>query len=35
MAILVNIGDQQSDLAGGHARRAFKLPSPFYFIAGH
>jgi acid phosphatase len=32
--ILVNVGDQQSDLAGGHARRAFKLPNPFYFIPG-
>jgi acid phosphatase len=30
--ILVNIGDQDSDLAGGHARRAFKLPNPMYFI---
>ena len=33
--ILANVGDQRSDLAGGHARRAFKLPNPFYFIAGH
>ena len=30
--ILVNVGDQDSDLAGGHARRAFKLPNPMYFI---
>ena len=30
--ILINVGDQDSDLAGGHARRAFKLPNPFYFI---
>lgn len=30
--ILVNIGDQDSDLAGGHAVRAFKLPNPFYYI---
>lgn len=30
--ILVNIGDQDSDLAGGHARRAFKLANPMYFI---
>jgi hypothetical protein len=30
--ILVNVGDQDSDLAGGHARRAFKLPNPIYFI---
>jgi predicted secreted acid phosphatase len=28
--ILVNIGDQQSDLAGGHARRSVKLPNPIY-----
>jgi predicted secreted acid phosphatase len=30
--IVVNIGDQESDLAGGHAERGFKLPNPFYFI---
>ena len=30
--IVVNMGDQESDLAGGHADRAFKLPNPFYFI---
>lgn len=30
--ILVNVGDQDSDLAGGHARAAFKLPNPMYFI---
>lgn len=30
--IVANIGDQQSDLDGGHAERAFKLPNPFYFI---
>lgn len=30
--ILVNIGDQDSDFAGGHAVRAFKLPNPMYFI---
>ncbi|MFN8161675.1 MAG: HAD family acid phosphatase [Solirubrobacterales bacterium] len=29
--ILVNLGDQESDLAGGHAGRAFKLPNPFYY----
>ena len=28
--ILVNVGDQQSDLAGGHARTTVKLPNPFY-----
>jgi predicted secreted acid phosphatase len=30
--IVANIGDQYSDLAGGHAARAFKLPNPFYFL---
>jgi hypothetical protein len=30
--IVANLGDQESDLAGGHADRAFKLPNPFYFI---
>lgn len=29
--IIVNVGDQESDLVGGHADRAFKLPDPFYF----
>ena len=29
--IIANIGDQQSDLAGGFAERTFKLPGPFYF----
>ena len=28
--IVANLGDQESDLAGGHAERTFKLPSPFY-----
>jgi acid phosphatase len=28
--IVLNIGDQDSDLAGGHAERTFKLPDPFY-----
>jgi hypothetical protein len=31
--IVVNMGDQESDLDGGHADRAFKLPNPFYYIA--
>jgi predicted secreted acid phosphatase len=31
--IVVNLGDQESDLDGGHADRAFKLPNPFYFVA--
>jgi acid phosphatase len=30
--IVVNLGDQESDLDGGHADRGFKLPNPFYFI---
>jgi HAD superfamily, subfamily IIIB (Acid phosphatase) len=30
--IIANIGDQESDLAGGAADRSFKLPNPFYFI---
>ena len=29
--IIANIGDQESDLAGGFAERTFKLPDPFYF----
>lgn len=31
--VVVNLGDQESDLNGGHADRGFKLPNPFYFIA--
>jgi predicted secreted acid phosphatase len=30
--IVANVGDQQSDLDGGFAQRAFKLPNPFYYI---
>jgi hypothetical protein len=30
--IVTNVGDQESDLDGAHADRAFKLPNPFYFI---
>jgi predicted secreted acid phosphatase len=30
--IVANVGDQESDLAGGHADRSFKLPNPYYFI---
>jgi predicted secreted acid phosphatase len=30
--ILLNIGDQESDLAGGFAERTCKLPNPFYLI---
>ena len=28
--IIANIGDQESDLAGGFAERTFKVPGPFY-----
>jgi predicted secreted acid phosphatase len=30
--IVANVGDQRSDLDGGHALRAFKLPNPMYVI---
>ena len=30
--ILLTMGDQESDLAGGYAERTFKLPNPVYFI---
>ena len=30
--IVLNMGDQLSDLDGGHAERMFKLPNPFYQI---
>jgi predicted secreted acid phosphatase len=30
--IIANIGDQPSDLSGGHAEKAFLLPNPFYRI---
>lgn len=30
--IIANLGDQESDLAGGYAERVFKLPNPFYLI---
>jgi predicted secreted acid phosphatase len=30
--IIANIGDQPSDLAGGHAERTFLLPNPYYRI---
>jgi acid phosphatase len=30
--IIATIGDQQSDLDGGHAECGFKVPNPFYFI---
>lgn len=31
-AIIANVGDQPSDLAGGHAQKTFLLPNPFYRI---
>jgi acid phosphatase len=31
-AIVANIGDQPSDLVGGHAEQTFLLPDPFYRI---
>jgi predicted secreted acid phosphatase len=31
--IIANVGDQQSDLAGGHAERTFKLPNPIYLTS--
>jgi hypothetical protein len=30
--IVASVGDQYSDLAGGHEDTAFKLPNPFYFL---
>ncbi len=30
--IILNLGDQESDLDGGYARQPVKLPNPFYFI---
>lgn len=30
--IVLNVGDQYSDLAGGYTERTLKLPNPFYFI---
>lgn len=30
--IVVNLGDQDSDLKGGFAEKAFKYPNPYYFI---
>jgi predicted secreted acid phosphatase len=30
--IVANVGDQYSDLAGGHADVAYKLANPFYFL---
>ena len=30
--IVANVGDQPSDLAGGHAEKTFQLPNPFYRV---
>jgi acid phosphatase len=30
--ILLSLGDQDSDLAGGYAERTFKLPNPVYYL---
>lgn len=30
--IIASIGDQDSDLIGGYAKRTFKLPNPFYYL---
>jgi HAD superfamily, subfamily IIIB (Acid phosphatase) len=30
--IIANVGDQHSDLSGGHAERIFKVPNPFYYV---
>ncbi len=30
--VLASVGDQRSDLDGGHAERGYLLPNPFYFI---
>ena len=30
--IILNIGDQWSDLEGGFSERRYKLPNPFYYI---
>lgn len=31
-SIVLNMGDQESDLAGGYAEAQFKLPNPIYWI---
>jgi acid phosphatase len=30
--IILNVGDQESDLEGGYSEKNFKLPNPFYYI---
>lgn len=31
--IILNMGDQLSDIDGGYAEKTFKLPNPYYFIS--
>ena len=31
-SIIANVGDQPSDLLGGHSERDFLLPDPFYRV---
>jgi predicted secreted acid phosphatase len=31
--IIANVGDQQSDLAGGYSERTYKLPNPIYLTS--
>lgn len=33
--IIANVGDQPTDHSGGYARKTFKLPNPFYYIASN
>jgi predicted secreted acid phosphatase len=30
--IIASIGDQYSDICGGHAKKGFKLPNPYYYL---
>lgn len=30
--IIANVGDQDSDLVGGHSDRTFKMPNPYYIV---
>jgi predicted secreted acid phosphatase len=30
--IIINVGDQQSDLVGCYAEQTYKLPNPYYFV---
>ena len=32
--IVLNLGDQYSDLCGGYSEMNFKLPNPFYYVGG-